>query len=110
MKIVFLENALLILEIVLPQAKGILFGTFYRAPSQMDFMDPFRAYPDILPNELFADRTFCPMDYLLTNLQNVKNLLSFLSGDDDSFHRNENNIPLRITCAGRSVLTLLIIY
>ena len=30
------------LEILLPKAKGILFGTFYRPPSQTDFMNPFR--------------------------------------------------------------------
>ena len=31
-----------LLEILLPKAKGILFGTFYRPPSQTDFMNPFR--------------------------------------------------------------------
>ena len=30
------------LEILLPKAKGILFGTFYRPPSQTDFMKTFR--------------------------------------------------------------------
>ena len=30
------------LEILLPKAKGILFGTFYRPPSQTDFMNPLR--------------------------------------------------------------------
>ena len=32
----------ILLEILLPKAKGILFGTFYRPPSQTDFMNPFR--------------------------------------------------------------------
>ena len=32
----------ILLEIFLPKAKGILFGTFYRPPSQTDFMNPFR--------------------------------------------------------------------
>ena len=31
-----------LLEIVLPKTKGILFETFYRLPSQTDFMIPFR--------------------------------------------------------------------
>ena len=31
-----------LLEILLPKANGILFGTFYRPPSQTDFMNPFR--------------------------------------------------------------------
>ena len=30
------------LEILLPKAKGILFGTFCRPPSHTDFMNPFR--------------------------------------------------------------------
>ena len=30
------------LELLLPKAKGILFGTFYRPPSQSDFLDPFQ--------------------------------------------------------------------
>ena len=30
-----------LLEILLPKAKGILFGTFYRPPSETDFMNPF---------------------------------------------------------------------
>ena len=32
----------ILLEILLPKANGILFGTFYRPPSQTDFMNPFR--------------------------------------------------------------------
>ena len=32
----------ILLEILLPKAKGILFGTFYRPPSQTDFMKTFR--------------------------------------------------------------------
>jgi len=31
-----------LLEILLPKAKGILFGSFYRPPSQTGFMNPFR--------------------------------------------------------------------
>ena len=30
------------LELLLPKAKGILFGTFYRPPSQSDFLNPFQ--------------------------------------------------------------------
>ena len=30
------------LELFLPKAKGILFGTFYRPPSQFDFLNPFQ--------------------------------------------------------------------
>ena len=30
------------LELILPKAKGILFGTFYRLPSQCDFLNPFQ--------------------------------------------------------------------
>ena len=29
-------------ELLLPKAKGILFGTFYRPPSQSDFLNPFQ--------------------------------------------------------------------
>lgn len=32
----------ILLEILLPKANGILFGTFYRPPSQTDFMNLFR--------------------------------------------------------------------
>ena len=38
----------ILLEILLPKAKGILFGTFYRPPSQTDFMNPFR---DVLESD-----------------------------------------------------------
>ena len=34
------------LEILLPKAKGILFGTFYRPPSQSDFLDSFQEVLD----------------------------------------------------------------
>ena len=30
------------LELLLPKAKGVLFGTFYRPPSQSDFLNPFQ--------------------------------------------------------------------
>ena len=30
------------LELLLPKAKGILFGTFYRTPSQSDFLNSFQ--------------------------------------------------------------------
>ena len=30
------------LELLLPKAKGILFGTFYGPPSQSDFLNPFQ--------------------------------------------------------------------
>ena len=30
------------LELLLLKAKGILFGTFYRPPSQSDFLNPFQ--------------------------------------------------------------------
>ena len=30
------------LELLLPKAKGILFGTFYRPPSQSDVLNPFQ--------------------------------------------------------------------
>lgn len=32
----------IILKVLLPMSKGILFGTFYRPLSQTDFIDPFR--------------------------------------------------------------------
>jgi len=34
------------LEILLPKAKGILFGTFYRPPTQSDFLAPFQEILD----------------------------------------------------------------
>ena len=39
------------LELLLPKAKGILFGTFYRPPSQSDFLDPFQEQLDCVSAE-----------------------------------------------------------
>ena len=41
----------ILLEIMLPKTKSILFGTFYRPPSQADFMDPFVEVLDAMCSE-----------------------------------------------------------
>ena len=39
------------LQILLPKAKGILFGTFYRPPTQSDFLGPFQEVLDCVSAE-----------------------------------------------------------
>ena len=43
------------LELLLPKAKGVLFGTFYRPPSQSDFLNPFQEVLE-LPNAVNKER------------------------------------------------------